>query len=112
MSRRELTGHLDMLLLTVIADRPKHGYAVIEELRARSDDVFDLPEGTVYPALHRLEKAGLLASEWSEATGRRRRTYRLTRQGRTELGLQLQAWQRFAGAVGRVLEGQPWPAFR
>jgi transcriptional regulator len=112
MSRRELTGHLDMLLLTIIADSPKHGYAVIEELRARSNDVFDLPEGTVYPALHRLEKAGLLASEWSNATGRRRRTYRLTRQGRTELGLQQQAWRRFAGAVGHVLEGQPWPAFR
>lgn len=112
MSRRELTGHLDMLLLTVLADGPKHGYAVIEELRARSNDVFDLPEGTVYPALHRLEKAGLLTSEWSDAAGRRRRTYRLTRQGRTELGLQQQAWRRFAGAVGHVLEGQPWPAYR
>lgn len=106
-----MKGHLDLLLLTIIADGPKHGYAVIEELRHRSDHVFDLPEGTVYPALHRLEKAGLLASDWSDTTGRRRRTYRMTEQGRVELGEQRQAWRHFIGAVGHVLqEQQPWPA--
>ena len=105
-----MKGHLDLMLLTIIADGPKHGYAVIEELRTRSHQVFDLPEGTVYPALHRLEKAGLLASDWSDASGRRRRTYHLTEQGRAALGEQRRAWRHFIGAVGHVLQEQPWPA--
>ena len=62
-----------------------HGYAVVEELRGTSDGTFDLAEGTVYPALYRLEAAGLLASSWSTASGRRRRTYRLTARGRAKL---------------------------
>lgn len=104
-----MKGHLDLLLLAVLSDGAKHGYSVIDELRNRSDEVFDLPEGTVYLALHRLEDAGYLASEWSEVQGRRRRTYRLTEGGRKALGEQSRAWSEFSDAVFSVLKGVPWP---
>ena len=110
MRGQALKGHLDLLLLAVVADGPKHGYAVIEELRLRSEDAFDLPEGTVYPALHRLEKAGYLSSSWSEVQGRRRRTYMLTKHGSSALGEQRQTWNEFSQAVGRVLKEVPWPS--
>ena len=76
-------GNLDLLLLVIVGDGAGHGYAIIDELRRRSGGELDLPEGTVYPALHRLEKAGLLASSWDESSGRRRRTYTLTHDGRS-----------------------------
>ena len=78
MSQDMMRGHLDGLVLAVLASGPSHGYGLIEALRDRSGGVFDLPEGSVYPALHRLERAGLVASGWSEVGGRRRRVYRLT----------------------------------
>jgi PadR family transcriptional regulator len=108
MRGQALKGHLDLLLLAVLSDGEKHGYAVIDELRSRSDEVFDLPEGTVYLALHRLENAGYLASEWSEVQGRRRRTYRLTTGGRKALGEQSRAWSEFSEAVFSVLRGVAW----
>ncbi len=103
-------GHLDLLLLAVLADGAKHGYAVIEALRGRSGDTFDLPEGTVYPALHRLEESGLLSSDWSVVQGRRRRTYRLTEKGRRALGEKGRAWSEFSDAIASVLSEVPWPA--
>lgn len=110
MKGQALKGHLDLLVLGVLADGPKHGYAVIDELRVRSADAFDIPEGTLYPVLHRLERAELLASEWVEAAGRRRRLYRLTDRGRAALVTEQAEWQRFAGAVAAVLAGgAPWP---
>lgn len=105
-----LKGHLDLLILAVLAEGPRHGYAVIEQLRLRSGEVFDLPEGTVYPVLHRLDQAGLLESSWSEAGGRRRRVYRLSEQGRSALIEQRSSWERFASGVGAVLKGAPWPS--
>lgn len=110
MRGQVLKGHLDLLILAVVAEGPTHGYAVIEGLRQRSDDVFDLPEGTVYPALHRLEKTGLLTSEWSQVNGRRRRTYRLTKRGSKALFAERDNWERFSTAVTQVLGGTPWPA--
>jgi DNA-binding PadR family transcriptional regulator len=80
-----------------------HGYAVIEELKRRSGGVFDLPEGTVYPALHRLEADGLLASSWATANGRKRRVYRVTRRGRAVLADRRDDWRLFARAVEGVL---------
>ena len=80
MDRERLKGNLDLLLLSVLASGPTHGYAIISALRDRSEGTFDLPEGTIYPALHRLEDAGLLASTWAQAEGRRRRVYGLTDQ--------------------------------
>jgi DNA-binding PadR family transcriptional regulator len=108
MKGEVLKGHLDMLLLAAVRTRPAHGYAIIEELRRRSGGAFDLPEGTVYPALHRLERAGLLGSAWSEAPAggtRRRRVYRLTGRGHAALAERELAWARFAGGVGAVLRG-------
>lgn len=96
-----LKGHLDLLLLAVLADGPLHGYATIEELRRRGG--FDLPDGTVYPALHRLEAGGLLASRWSSESGRKRRVYSLTRGGRRELARRREDWTTFTGAVGAVV---------
>ena len=109
MKGSTIKGHLEMLVLSVLASRPLHGYAVIEELKTRSGDSFDLPEGTIYPVLHRLEKEGLLASAWSEASGRQRRTYTLTRAGKGALAEQRRAWQDFSDAVRKVLGGAPWP---
>ena len=109
MRGQALKGHLDLLLLAVISSGAKHGYAVIEDLREQSEDTFDLPEGTVYPALHRLEKSGFLASDWSVVQGRRRRTYRLTNRGRGALGEQRAAWSEFSTAVSMVLKETPWP---
>jgi PadR family transcriptional regulator PadR len=108
MTGQALKGHLDLLVLAVLAMGPAHGYAVIEGLRNRSDDVFDLPEGTVYPVLHRLEKSGLLASEWSKVSGRRRRTYSLTKRGRAALQDEHRQWEQFSTAVGNVLGGASW----
>src|SRR5437773_3074914 len=82
MEGEMLKGHLDMIVLAALSAGPAHGYAVIEEIKRRSGQAFDLPEGTVYPALHRLEDAGLLASRWETAeSGRRRRVYTLTKRG-------------------------------
>jgi PadR family transcriptional regulator PadR len=99
-----LKGHLDFLILATLEDQPAHGYAIVEELRQRSRGTFDLPEGTVYPALHRLERSGLLASRWSTLTGRRRRIYRLTSKGRRALVQHRKEWSAFSQAVTAGLE--------
>jgi transcriptional regulator len=101
-----IAGQLDSLVLAVLEKGPRHGYGVIEELRDRSDGVFDYPEGTVYPALHRLEREGMVDSKWSTDTGRRRRVYRLTRKGRAELRRERKEWRLLARAIARVL-GEP-----
>jgi PadR family transcriptional regulator PadR len=98
-----LKGHVDLLLLATLRQGPLHGYAVVEKLRDESEGAFDLAEGTVYPALYRLERAGLLASRWTSAEGRRRRVYRLTRRGRTVLDRERKEWKSFANAVESVL---------
>jgi PadR family transcriptional regulator len=95
-------GHLDLLLLGAVARQPLHGYAIVEAIRAASEGAFDLAEGTVYPALYRLEAAGLLASDASTVNGRKRRTYRLTARGRKELAVQRLDWQTFVQAVDAV----------
>jgi transcriptional regulator len=109
MTGQALKGHLDLLLLAVLAEGPNHGYAVIEALCRRSDDVFDLPEGTVYPALHRLEQSGQLTSTWTVAQGRRRRIYELTPAGRAALVEEQSRWTHFSQAVNRVAGVAPWP---
>jgi PadR family transcriptional regulator len=105
-----LKGHLDGLLLATLEGGPRHGYAVMEALRAGSSGRFDLPTGTVYPALHRLERARLVHSSWSIEGGRRRRSYELTAAGRRALDTERSQWREFAGAVSALLEGRSWPA--
>ena len=101
----KISGHLDSLLLAILEDAPLHGYAVIEELRRRSGGTLDLPEGTVYPALYRLERSKQLKSAWSTGGGRRRRVYALTAAGRSALTAERDDWQTFATAVHAILGG-------
>ncbi|HEY9474646.1 MAG TPA: helix-turn-helix transcriptional regulator [Mycobacteriales bacterium] len=103
MRADQVRGHLDLLLLSVVADGPAHGYGVISALRERSGGEFDLPEGTVYPALHRLERAGLLVSRWADESGRRRRLYEITPDGTAALAAQRRDWQAFTEGVRAVL---------
>jgi transcriptional regulator len=98
-----LNGQLDALILATVGDEPAHGYAILQRLRQRSHGAFDLAEGTIYPALHRLERDGLLSSSWSTESGRRRRVYRVTRSGRSALQTRRREWARFARAVEAVL---------
>lgn len=104
-----LKGHLDMLLLASLEGGPRHGYAMKEALRDAGGTRFDLPTGTIYPALHRLESAGLIRGRWSVVGGRRRRTYELTGAGRHRLSGERTAWRDFASAVTAILEPRPWP---
>jgi PadR family transcriptional regulator, regulatory protein PadR len=100
----DVRGHLDLLLLAVLADAgPVHGYAVIAALRDRSQGTFDLPEGTVYPALHRLERAGLVQSHWEQATPRRRRVYELTNEGHLARVAKQREWRSFISSVHAVI---------
>jgi transcriptional regulator len=100
-----LKGHLDLLLLAMLQTEPAHGYAIAERLRRQSGGTFDLPEGTLYPALHRLEHARLLTSRWSDESGRRRRIYQLTAKGQRRLSSKQQEWRQFAHAVHAVVGG-------
>jgi PadR family transcriptional regulator, regulatory protein PadR len=103
MRREQLKGHLDLLLLSVLTGGAAHGYAIIGALRDRSEGAFDLPEGTIYPALHRLEKSGLLRSYWADEAGRRRRLYELTAAGATALTGMREEWRAFSRGVQAVL---------
>ena len=103
MRSEALKGHVDLLLLATLRDGPLHGYAVVEKLRGASEGAFDLAEGTVYPALYRLEAAGLLASKWVEGGRRRRRVYSLTRRGRAELAEKRSEWKAFSNAMKAVV---------
>lgn len=96
-------GQVDLLLLAVLERGPAHGYAVIAALRERSDGAFDLPEGTVYPALHRLEATGLVASATQTVNGRRRRVYELTRHGKSGLREGRKQWEQTVNQVRTVL---------
>ena len=98
-----LKGHLDLLLLVVLDKGPAHGYAVIESLRRRSGGLFDLPEGTIYPALHRLEHQGLLHSRWQEGSGRRKRVYQLTPKGEQALAKRRAEWRKFSKAINATI---------
>jgi transcriptional regulator len=97
-------GTLDLLILKIVALRPVHGYAIAQRLQQVSRDVVQVPQGSLYPALHRLEDRGLLAADWKATeTGRDAKFYRLTRTGRARLGADAASWQRLAQAVGVIL---------
>ena len=97
-------GTLDLLILKIIALGPLHGYAIAQRLQQISKDVVQVNQGSLYPALHRLENRGLLAAEWKLSdTGRDSKTYRLTRKGRAALQSETASWQRLAEAIGMIL---------
>ena len=109
MKGQALKGHLDGMMLATLEDGPQHGYAIMEALRAGSGGQFDLPTGTIYPALRRLERAGLVQTTWSEDGGRRRRVYELTPAGRRSLDDERHAWAEFSSAVTALLGPRPQP---
>jgi len=97
-------GTLDLLILKIVAVEPVHGYAIAQRMDQVSRSVVQVPQGSLYPALHRLENRGLLASDWKETeTGREAKFYRLTRKGRAQLEAETASWQRLAEAVGLIL---------
>lgn len=110
MRAEALKGHLDGLLLATLEAGPRHGYAVIEALRARSGGQLDLPTGTIYPALRRLERAGLVQGSWSEVGGRKRRVYKLTAAGRRTLASERGTWETFSALLSALMEPTPGPA--
>ncbi len=98
-------GSLDVLILKTLSLRPAHGYAISRWLRQVTKDDFQVEEGALYPALHRLEQRGWIASEWGNSENNRRaRFYRLTARGARELERESTAWRRFSRAMGRVLD--------
>lgn len=106
MDKSLVSGSMAMLVLKLLEDGDKYGYQMIEELRRRSDDTFHLKAGTLYPLLHGLEEKGLVtAYEGEAAAGKPRRYYRLTKRGGAALREKEAAWNDYARAVGRVLEG-------
>ena len=97
-------GTLDLLILKIVALGPVHGYAIAQRLQQVSRDVVQVPQGSLYPALHRLEYRGLMAADWKESeTGREAKFYRLTRKGRAQLESESANWQRLTEAVGLIL---------
>src|SRR5690242_13958235 len=102
MATDALNGQLDPLILATVAQEPGHGYVILQRLKERSCGAFDLAEGTIYPALHRLERDGLLSSSWSADGGRRRRVYRITRAGRSTLVARRREFRQFTHAVEAV----------
>lgn len=104
VAREAFSGHLDLLLLSALQAEASHGYGVMERVRRASGGRFDYPEGTIYPALHRLEEEGLLRSRWDVTEGRRRRIYEVTRRGDEALAGRKRDWQEFARGVAAVLE--------
>ena len=98
-------GTLDLLILKVVALGPVHGYAIAQRLQQVSRDVVQVPQGSLYPALHRLENRRLLAADWDKTdTGREAKFYRLTPKGRRQLETEAAGWERLAQAVGLILK--------
>ena len=106
-----LQGTLDVLVLKTLSWGPMHGYGVVRALQRLTDDVLQIEEGSLYPALHRLERQGWLASEWGlSENNRRAKYYRLTAEGRRQLRAEASSWSTFAGAVAKVLAATAAPA--
>jgi PadR family transcriptional regulator PadR len=97
-------GTIDLLVLKAVSLGPLHGYGIAQRLQQLSRDVIQVQQGTLYPALHRLENRGWLSAEWKESdTGREAKFYKLTRKGRKQLSAEQASWQRLSDAVGLIL---------
>lgn len=100
-----LQGTLDLLVLKILAQRPSHGYAIAQRILATSKEVLQVQQGSLYPALHRLERKGLVTAEWQETeSGRMAKTYALTAKGRKQFDAEREQWKRYALAIQWVLE--------
>lgn len=99
-----LQGTLDLLILRTLDSGPRHGWAISERIQETSRDVLQVNQGSLYPALHRLEQQGWISSEWGVSElGRRARFYRLTTAGRRQLRDETEQWEQFSAAIGRVM---------
>jgi PadR family transcriptional regulator PadR len=106
-----LQGTLDLLVLKTLTWGPAHGYTVARWIQQLTDDVFQVGEGSLYPALHRLEERGLIESEWQRSENNRKaKFYKLTTAGRAQLRAESHTWSRFASAIGKVLQATEQPA--
>jgi len=103
MDTKLLSGTVEMLILEVVSQGPSYGYEITQTVLARSGGLFELKEGSLYPALHRIERQKLLESYWTEHDGRRRKYYRLTTAGRKALAARRQEWMNFSTGVNGVL---------
>ncbi len=101
--KKQSIEHTQLLILSLLASRDMYGYEMIVELSRRSQNVFEMKEGTLYPVLHALEAERFLESYWEEVDGRKRKYYRITKKGSKRLAEQTEEWQVFSNAVGRVL---------
>ena len=100
-----LQGTLDLLILKTLSREPLHGWAIAKRIQLLSDDVLSVQQGSLYPALHRLENQGWITAEWkSSEHGRDAKVYELTRDGRRQLTRELESWNRLSSAVGLLLE--------
>jgi len=103
-----LQGTLDMLILKAVSLGPQHGYGVLLRIQQISKEALQIPQGSLYPALYRLEHRGWIASEWGESENKRKaKYYRLTAAGRRQLQVERQEWKRLALAIGDVLAAEP-----
>ena len=99
-------GTLDLLILKTIALEPKHGWAIAKRIQQISREVLQVQQGSLYPALNRLEQKGWISSKWGTSQNNRRaRYYALTKAGRKQLAREAKSWERMAGMIGRLLEG-------
>jgi len=100
-----LQGTLDLLILKTVALEPMHGWGISQRIQQISQDVLRVQQGSLYPALHRLEQQGWISSEWGESeNGRRAKYYNLTKKGRKQLEVETTNWERLAAAVAQILE--------
>ncbi len=106
MDSRLLWGTVEMLILEVVSAGQTYGYEITQQVFGLSDGYFELKEGSLYPALHRMEREKMLSSSWQEAEGRRRKYYRLTPAGKKQLAAKRDQWEQFSLSVNRVLGGQ------
>lgn len=103
INKELLKGSSDILILSVLAEAPLYGYEIAKRIKAQSDEVLAMGEGTLYPLLHRLEQASLLEAFWKEASGRKRKYYGLTVQGRKVLSDKALEWKAFASAMDAIV---------
>lgn len=106
ISKELIKGSTSMLVMSVLKGNDLYGYKIIKELELRSESVFELKEGTLYPILHALEQEGFLESYWEEFDSRKRKYYHLTRKGEKQLADKQKEWKLFSGSVEKVLETQ------
>ncbi len=104
--KKQVSGNTAMLLLQLLSEKDMYGYEMIETLQKRSDNVFELKAGTLYPLLHGMEEKNQLLSYEKEAAGKIRRYYQITREGRRELKRKKQEWETYQNAVSQVIGGE------